>query len=115
MIILTSVLAGSSWQLPLPSQWICLVLALALLADTTLARPMYGRHRSRRGPKPKWVNPCGIDPQMAKMHALSSHHQITPLTDQELITSILLSAKNALVHADDFKEKFVSTTLGNVT
>jgi hypothetical protein len=46
---------------------------------------------------------------MAKNHALSNHHQINPLTNQELITSILLSAKNALVHADDFKEKYVST------
>jgi hypothetical protein len=46
---------------------------------------------------------------MAKNHALSNHHSITPLTNQELITSILLSAKNALVHADDFKEKFVSS------
>ena len=64
--------------------------------------------RSRRGPKPKWVNPCGIDPVVARQHALQNHHKITPLTNSELITSILLSAKNALVHADDFKEKFVS-------
>ena len=67
-----------------------------------------GRGRSRRGPKPKWVNPCGIDPVMAKNHALQMYHDVTPLSDQELIQNILLSAKNALVHSDDFKEKFVS-------
>lgn len=69
-----------------------------------------GRGRSRRGPKPKWVNPCGIDPVMAKNHALQMYHDVTPLSDQELIQNILLSAKNALVHSDDFKEKFVRRT-----
>lgn len=68
------------------------------------------RGRSRRGPKPKWVNPCGIDPVMARNHALQMYHDVTPLTDQELIQNILLSAKNALVHSDDFKEKFVRRT-----
>jgi hypothetical protein len=38
---------------------------------------------------------------------------VTPLTNQEIITSILLSAKNALVHADDFKEKFVQSTFSS--
>ena len=66
------------------------------------------RGRSRRGPKPKWVNPCGIDPSFVRNHAIFSFHDVTPLSDQELIQNILLSAKNALVHSDDFKEKFVS-------
>ena len=103
------ILAGCPWPLLRPSHLWTILLVIALLAEPIVARPMYGRHRSRRGPKPKWVNPCGIDPTMAKNHALSNHHQINPLTNQELITSILLSAKNALVHADDFKEKYVST------
>ena len=51
---------------------------------------------------------CGIDPVMAKNHALQMYHDVTPLSDHELIQNILLSAKNALVHSDDFKEKFVS-------
>ena len=59
-------------------------------------------------PKPKWVNPCGIDPRFVQHHALF-YHDVTPLSDHELIQNILLSAKNALVHSDDFKEKFVST------
>ena len=45
-----------------------------------------------------------------KHHAAYSLHEVTPLSDQELIQNILLSAKNALVHSDDFKEKFVSKT-----
>ena len=64
--------------------------------------------RSRKGPKPKWVNPCGIDPNLVRHHVIYSYHDVTPLSDQELIQNILLSAKNALVHSDDFKEKFVS-------
>ena len=56
----------------------------------------------------QWVNPCGIDPVLAKQHALHSYHDVMPLSDQELMQNILLSAKNALVHSDDFKEKFVS-------
>ena len=64
--------------------------------------------RSRKHPKPKWVNPCGINPAMVRHHAVYSYHDITPLSDQELIQNILLSAKNALIHSDDFKEKFVS-------
>ena len=106
----SSFLSGG-WQLPLPSQLVCLLLAFSLLAEPVFARPMYGRHRTRRGPKPKWVNPCGIDPALVKKHALANHMTVTPLTNQEIITSILLSAKNALVHADDFKEKFVSRKL----
>jgi len=98
----------------LTSQALILVLALTLLSESVVARPMYNnsrsRGRSRRGPKPKWVNPCGIDPVMAKNHALQMYHDVTPLSDQELIQNILLSAKNALVHSDDFKEKFVRRT-----
>ena len=71
-----------------------------------------GRGRGRsRVPKPKWVNPCGIDPVFMKHHAAYSLHEVTPLSDQELIQNILLSAKNALVHSDDFKEKFVSRNI----
>jgi len=92
-------------------QLVCLILAFSLLVEPIIARPMYGRHRARRGPKPKWVNPCGIDPALVKKHALA--HKMTPLTNQEIITSILLSAKNALVHADDFKEKFVQSTFSS--
>merc|ERR1711963_74265 len=75
------------WQLPQPVQLVCLILAFSLLVEPIIARPMYGRHRARRGPKPKWVNPCGIDPALVK--------------------------KNALVHADDFKEKFVQSTFSS--
>ena len=70
---------------------------------------MSGRGRSRV-PKPKWVNPCGIDPRFVQHHALF-YHDVTPLSDHELIQNILLSAKNALVHSDDFKEKFVSRNI----
>jgi len=102
----------SQWSLT--SQALVFFLVLAILSEVVVARPMYsntrGRGRSRRGPKPKWVNPCGIDPSFVRNHAIFSWHEVTPLSDQELIQNILLSAKNALVHSDDFKEKFVRRT-----
>ena len=83
--------------------------------NVPMAMAMYGSRGRGRGrnrvTKPMWVNPCGIDPVFMKHHAAYSLHEVTPLSDQELIQNILLSAKNALVHSDDFKEKFVSRNL----
>jgi len=97
----------------LSSHLLILILIISLVSEST-ARPMYGSRGRGRGrsrvPKPKWVNPCGIDPVFMKHHAAYSLHEVTPLSDQELIQNILLSAKNALVHSDDFKEKFVRRT-----
>jgi len=103
----------SQWSLT--SQGLVFFLVVALLSEVVVARPTMhsntrNRGRSRRGPKPKWVNPCGIDPSFVRNHAIFSYHDVTPLSDQELIQNILLSAKNALVHSDDFKEKFVRRT-----
>jgi len=109
-----SYLEWSRWSLT--SQALVVLLVLSLLSEAVLARPMYrsrSRGRSRRGPKPKWVNPCGIDPNFVRSHAIFSYHDVTPLSDQELIQNILLSAKNALVHSDDFKEKFVRRTFSS--
>jgi hypothetical protein len=33
---------------------------------------------------------------------------VTPLSDKELIQNVILAAKNALLHSDDFKDNFVS-------
>ena len=116
IIILISDLDWGQWSLT--SQALVFFLVLAILTEVVVARPtMYSnsrtRGRSRRHSqgtkiKPKWVNPCGIDPSFVRNHAIFSYHEVTPLSDQELIQNILLSAKNALVHSDDFKEKFVS-------
>ncbi len=35
-------------------------------------------------------------------------HEVTPLSDKELIQNVILAAKNALLHSDDFKDNFVS-------
>jgi len=102
----------------LTSHFIILILVASLLSDTVVAKPMFssrGRGRGRsRVPKPKWVNPCGIDPRFVQHHALF-YHDVTPLSDHELIQNILLSAKNALVHSDDFKEKFVRRTFSTAS
>ncbi len=36
-------------------------------------------------------------------------HEVTPLSDKELIQNVILAAKNALLHSDDFKDNFVSS------
>jgi hypothetical protein len=36
-------------------------------------------------------------------------HEVTPLSDKELMQNVILAAKNALLHSDDFKDNFVST------
>jgi hypothetical protein len=37
---------------------------------------------------------------------------VTPLSDKELLQNVILAAKNALLHSDDFKDNFVSITDG---
>ena len=44
-----------------------------LIFTTTTVFLINFRRRTRRGPKPKWVNPCGINPQLFKTHALQVH------------------------------------------
>jgi len=111
-----------SYYSQVTSQLFFFILILSVLADSVLARPAMNSHsqnrskgRSRKShqPKPKWVNPCGIDPKTIRQlhqHHAYFYHDVTPLSDNELIQNILLSAKNALVHSDDFKEKFVRRT-----
>jgi len=62
------------------------------------------------------VNPCGINPAYIRNHPLQNpgkirvfnvYHTVIPLTDKELMQNIILSARNALTHSDEFKERFV--------
>jgi len=90
-------------------------LIFLITIDGTFARPMNQRNSHKKkvrskAPKPKWVNPCGINPQFIKNHALQAYHEIMPLTDRELLQNVILSARNALIHSDAFKEKFVRRT-----
>ena len=39
---------------------------------------------------------------------------MTPLSDKELMQNVILAAKNALLHSDDFKDNFVSTNRGTL-
>lgn len=61
-------------------------------------------------PKPKWVNPCGINPSQVKhLPHVRKFYDVTPLSDTEIFRNIILSAKNALRHSRFFKNDYVST------
>ncbi|XP_023332161.1 uncharacterized protein LOC111704236 isoform X2 [Eurytemora carolleeae] len=89
---------------------VSILLIVLVSMDTVTAKPMSPKRRNRRGPKPKWVNPCGINPQLFKTHALQAYHEAIPLSDRELMQNVILAARNALIHSDAFKEKFVRRT-----
>ena len=89
-----------------------------VFADLVAGRPMSsstsrgGRGRGgRRAPKPKWINPCGINSQTLQRltQNFGGHYDVTPLTDGELLENVVLAAKNALKHSRFFKEDYVST------
>ena len=62
--------------------------------------------------KPKWINPCGINPTgSANVHHVphvKKYYDVTPLSDRQLYHNIILAAKNALKHTRFFKDEYVS-------
>ena len=89
---------------------LCILLSLCSPCNST---PLFAptMHTSHRSAKPKWVNPCGIDPnQMRRLsHAFGGHYAVQPLSDAELLQNVILAAKNALRHSKVFKESYVSS------
>jgi hypothetical protein len=55
----------------------------------------------------KWINPCGL----RASHDFDSELEGIPrLNDSELLSSIIVAAKNALMYAQPFKDSYVKTT-----
>lgn len=58
----------------------------------------------------KWVEPCGISPLVSA----PSVNDAQRLTDEELLSPIVVNTKLAIVHAEIFKELFVSICTVNI-
>jgi hypothetical protein len=88
---------------------VCVCLLTLIRVPTAMSAPA-SRHSSldqeRMNSHPKWINPCGLG---ASEDFYSELDSVPHLDDHQLLSSIILAAKNALMHAERFKEDYVST------
>ncbi|KDR10788.1 hypothetical protein L798_14914 [Zootermopsis nevadensis] len=63
--------------------------------------------QERMNSHPKWINPCGLG---ASDDFDSELDSVPRLSDNELLSSIIVAAKGALMHAERFKENYVKNT-----
>ena len=86
------------------------VCLLSLLRTPTVMSAPASRHgspeRDRMNSHPKWINPCGSG---ASDEIDTELDMVPRLNDDELLTSIVVAAKNTLMHAERFKDTYVST------
>ncbi|KAK1127131.1 hypothetical protein K0M31_003679 [Melipona bicolor] len=54
---------------------------------------------------PKWVNPCGL----AAEDFATGDLDVVQLTDSQLLHQVVVQAKTALMHAELFRDDYVST------
>lgn len=58
----------------------------------------------RHNSPPKWVNPCGLAAE-----DFTGDLDVVQLTDSQLLQQVVLQAKTALMHAELFRDDYVST------
>lgn len=103
--ILISTVAGFSEALV-----VCVCFLTIIRVPTAMSAPASRRNSlefERMNSHPKWINPCGI---RASDDFDSELDGVPRLNDNELLSSIIVSAKNTLMHAERFKENYVSTS-----
>ncbi|XP_069677792.1 uncharacterized protein [Periplaneta americana] len=89
---------------------VCVCFLSVIRVPTVMSAPA-SRHgspdRDRMNSHPKWINPCGP----GASDEFDAELDIVPrLNDDELLTSIIVAAKNALMHAERFKESYAKET-----
>lgn len=89
---------------------VCVCFLTVFRVPTAMSAPA-SRHSSvdydeRMHSHPKWINPCG---PRASDDFDSELEGVPRLNDNELLSSIIVAAKNALMHAQRFKDSYVST------
>jgi hypothetical protein len=89
---------------------VCVCFLTVIRVPTVMSAPA-SRHSSvdyddRMHSHPKWINPCGL---RASDDFDSELEGVPRLNDNELLSSIIVAAKNALMHAQRFKDNYVST------
>lgn len=90
---------------------VCVCFLTVIRVPTVMSAPA-SRHNSvdydeRMHSHPKWINPCGL---RASDDFDSELEGVPRLNDNELLSSIIVSAKNALMHAQRFKDSYVKDT-----
>jgi hypothetical protein len=90
---------------------VCVCFLTVIRVPTAMSAPASRRNSlelERINSHPKWINPCGIRTSDDFDSELDG---VPRLNDNELLSSIIVSAKNTLMHAERFKENYVSFTL----
>jgi hypothetical protein len=89
---------------------VCVCFLTTILVRTAMSAPASHSNSlefERMNSHPKWINPCGIRTSDDFDSELDG---VPRLNDNELLSSIIVSAKNTLMHAERFKENYVSTS-----
>jgi hypothetical protein len=97
---LISIVAGLSEAIV-----VCVCFLTVIRVSTVMSAPTSRLDHERMTSHPKWINPCGLG---ASDDFDSELESVPRLKDDELLFSIIVAAKNALMHAERFKESYVS-------
>ena len=78
-------------------------LLLTFLIVSVNSAPMNLENRRLSSP-PKWVNPCGLAAE-----DFDGDQDVIQLRDEQLLAQVVVQAKTALMHAQIFRDDYVST------
>lgn len=77
---------------------------MTLLVVSVQSAPTMTLENRRLSSPPKWVNPCGLAAE-----DFNGDLDVVQLTDSQLLHQVVVQAKTALMHAELFREDYVST------
>lgn len=72
-----------------------------------MAAPTRGPRSPRSPTQPKWISPCGLNKQDVDQE-LQDFPSESPPSVSDLLTRIVIGSKNALDHAVQFRQRYVS-------
>lgn len=81
---------------------------MTLLVVSVHGAPTMTLENRRLSSPPKWVNPCGLAAEAAEDP--SGDLDVVQITDSQLLHQVVLQAKTALMHAELFRDDYVSTS-----
>lgn len=76
---------------------------MTLLVVSVHAAPTMTLEDRRLSSPPKWVNPCGLAAE-----DFTGDLDVVQLTDSQLLHQVVVQAKTALMHAELFRDDYVS-------
>lgn len=78
---------------------------MTLLVVSVHGAPTMTLEERRLNSPPMWVNPCGL----AAEDFTSGDLDVVQLSDSQLLDQVVVQAKTALMHAEMFRDNYVST------